>query len=213
MWIRQAILVLLLVTGPASAQEAGPTPTETPSERSINDLSLGQVRSPVLTIDPERLFAESLFGERVASDLRVQAEALDAENRQIEAMLTGEERDLTLLRPTMPVEEFRVVAQIFDEKVQGMRDAQDAKERNLQQAANTARDTFLAAATPVLASIMIDSGAAVILDRRSVFLGVGVVDITDRAIAAVNEELGDGSSITSQTQGGDATSPVEEGSP
>lgn len=178
-------VALALVAGPAVAQQAHPG----------GELSLGQVRSPVLTIDPERLYAESLFGQRVAAEIRADAEALDRENQRIEQALTEEERGLTLRRPTMPVEEFRAAAEDFDSRVQAIREAQDAKERSLQQAVNEGQAAFLEAATPILAEIMIDAGAAVILDRRSVFLGVGAVDITDRAIEAVNARIGDGAVV------------------
>ena len=178
-------VALALVAGPVVAQQSQPG----------GELSLGQVRSPVLTIDPERLYAESLFGQRVAAEIRADAEALDRENQRIEQALTEEERGLTLRRPTMPVEEFRAAAEDFDSRVQAIREAQDAKERSLQQAVNEGQAAFLEAATPILAEIMIDAGAAVILDRRSVFLGVGAVDITDRAIEAVNARIGDGAVV------------------
>jgi Skp family chaperone for outer membrane proteins len=176
-----AVALALAVT-PVAAQQAQPG----------GELSLGQVRSPVLTIDPERLYAESLFGQRVAAEIRTDAEALDRENQRIEQALTEEERGLTLRRPTMAVEEFRAAAEDFDSRVQAIREAQDAKERSLQQAVSQGQADFLEAATPILAEIMLDAGAAVILDRRSVFLGVGAVDITDRAIEAVNTRIGDG---------------------
>lgn len=189
----RALVVVLLAAGPAGAQDDAVVGQVPLAQQPGGDLSAGQVRSPILTIDPDRLFAESLYGQRVAADLRSEAEALDLENQRIETALTEEERDLTRRRPTMAVEDFRVEAEAFDEKVQGIRDAQDAKERSLQQSVADRRATFLDAAQPVLAQMMIDSGAAVILDRRTVFLGVGIVDITDRAIAAVNAQLGDGS--------------------
>jgi Skp family chaperone for outer membrane proteins len=183
--LRAFVVALALFAGPAAAQEATPG----------GNLSLGQVRSPVLTIDPERLYAESLFGQRVANQIRTDAEALDRENQRIEAALTEEERSLTLRRPTMPIEEFRAAAEDFDTRVQGIRQAQDAKERSLQQAVQQGQAAFLDAATPILAEIMLDAGAAVILDRRSVFLAVGAVDITDQAIASVNARIGDGAGV------------------
>jgi Skp family chaperone for outer membrane proteins len=181
-WLCAMAVAVAVIGGAAAAQEA----------QTGGELTLGQVRSPILTIDPERLYAESLFGQRVADEIRTDAEALDRENQRIEAALTEEERSLTLLRPTMPIEEFRAAAEDFDTRVQAIREAQDAKERSLQQAVQQGQATFLEAATPILAEIMIDAGAAVILDRRSVFLGVGAVDITDRAIEAVNAQIGDG---------------------
>lgn len=175
--------LVLLLAQPLQAQQAP------------NDLSLGQVRSPVLTIDIERVFSESRFGERVTADLLRQTEELAAENRQIEAALTEEERSLTLRRPTMEVAAFRAAAEEFDTRVQDIRRAQDAKERALQLVVTQGRDAFLAAATPVLAQLMAERGAAVILDRRSVFLSVDLVDVTDIAIATIDGQIGDGAPL------------------
>jgi len=162
------------------------------AQQAPADLSLGQVRSPVLIIDIERIFSESLFGQRISTELQRQTEELAAENRQIEAALTEEERSLTLRRPDMDVAAFRAAAEEFDTRVQEIRRAQDGKERALQLVVTQGRDAFLAAATPVLAQLMAESGAAVILDRRSVFLGVDLVDVTNIAIAAIDAQIGDG---------------------
>jgi Skp family chaperone for outer membrane proteins len=181
-WRWAALLALLLVPQAAPAQDQA-------------ELPVGQLRSPVLIIDTERVFSESQFGLRVAADVQRDSEALVAENRRIEAALTEEERGLTLRRPSMAVADFRAEADAFDERVQGIRQAQDAKQRALQDGIVTGRDQFLQAATPILGQIMQDSGAAVILDRRSVFLGIGTIDITDQAIARINAEIGDGSDL------------------
>lgn len=180
-----AIAIALAMSGPARAQDSTP-PT---------DLTLGQVQSPVLTIDVDRLFAASLFGQRAAEAIRLASEELAAENRQIEAALTDEERSLTLRRPTMTPEAFQAEAAAFDEKVQGIRAAQDAKESDLQLALSRNQDAFLQVATPVLGQMMRDSGAAVILDRRAIFLSLGAVDITDRAIGLIDSAIGDGSTL------------------
>ena len=176
-----SLVVLLLgaVPGLAQQQPAGPAQS--------------QLRSPVLTIDADRLFAETLFGARVRAEVTAAADALAAENRSIEAMLKDEVDRLTEGRATMDVETFRAEADAFDARVQAIRQEQDAKEADLTQALTDGREAFLAAATPVLGQLMIDNGAVVILDRRTVFLGVGLVDITDAAIATINATLGDGS--------------------
>jgi Skp family chaperone for outer membrane proteins len=184
--LRAALLALAVMAGP------GPGIAQ---DQPGGDLALGQVRSPVLTIDPERLYAESLFGQRIAAQVQADAAALDIENQRIEQALIEEERSLTLRRPTMEIDVFRAEAEDFDTRVQEIRRAQDAKERSLQQAMGQGQATFLEVATPILAEIMLGAGAAVILDRRSVFLGVGAVDITDQAIAAVNARIGDGAAL------------------
>lgn len=174
-----ACLLAAAMAGPLVAQETAQLP-------------LGQVQSVVLTVDTDRLFAESAFGRRLAEDLRAQTEALAAENRRIEADLTAEEQGLTARRPSMTVEAFRAAADEFDSRVQAIRAAQDAKERALQEAVTAGREEFLNAAAPVLGDLMRASGAAVILDRRAVFLAIGAVDITDEAIAAIDAAIGPG---------------------
>lgn len=189
----RVVAVLAAMTGAAVAQEAPSAPGPIVSQLSSGDPVASPVRSPVLTIDTERLFGGSLFGQRVLSELGEATEALAAENRRIEAELTDEERSLTERRPDMEVETFRAEADAFDAKVQRIRQEQDAKERALQERLAQGQEVFLATATPILGRLMLDRGAVVILDRRTVFLGVGIVDVTDDAIAAIDEEIGDGS--------------------
>ncbi|TNC51127.1 OmpH family outer membrane protein [Rubellimicrobium rubrum] len=179
-----------------------------------DDLSMGRVQSPVLTIDVDRLLAETQFGQRISDDLRERTEALSAENERLRLQLTTEERSLTDRRPTMEVEDFRTEADAFDARVQTIRAQQDAKQRDLEEAVARGREEFLNSVRPVLVRLMLDSGAAVILERRDVFLSVGLVDVTDEAIAAMDAQLGDGASPLPveppSAVSGPASGPTEE---
>ncbi len=150
------------------------------------------VQSPILTIDSERVFLESAFGRRVASEIEAKGAILAAENRQIEADLEAEEKRLTSIRTTQPAEEFRVLADAFDAKVQLIRKEQTAKGRALNDLLGKERDVFLTASAPILERLMRDAGAAVILERRSVFVSASAIEITDDAIALLDETLGTG---------------------
>lgn len=155
----------------------------------------GRLQSPVLTVDTERLFVESAWGRRLVAEIQAETEALNIENRRLEAELTDEEQSLTQRRPLMPVEEFRAAAEAFDIRVQAIRVEQDAKQRDLQQRLGQEREGFLNAATPILARLMLESGAAVMMDRRSVILSAGAVDVTDAAIEAIDATIGDGTAL------------------
>ncbi|MFK7835596.1 MAG: OmpH family outer membrane protein [Sulfitobacter sp.] len=155
-------------------------------------LGLGSVISPVLTIDSERLFLESAFGRRVAAEVEAQGAELQTENRQIETDLEAEEQQLTEVRATLTSEEFRTRANAFDEKVQRIRQAQAAKGRALNEKLDAEREVFLNAAAPVLERLMREADAAVILERRSVFVSASAIEITDDAIALLDETLGSG---------------------
>lgn len=150
------------------------------------------VQSEILTIDSDRLYLESDFGRAVAKEFDAKGQTLAAENRQIEADLTQEERDLTEKRQTMTPAEFRVLADAFDTKVQAIRREQEAKNRALNQELEELRVQFLNAAAPVLEELMRQTGAYVVLERRTVFLSANAVDITGLAIKRINMALGDG---------------------
>ena len=174
------IPALSLLTGPGFSQQAGG-----PAARAL-------IQSPILTIDSDRVFNESAFGLRVAAEIEAESAELSAENRKIERDLETEEERLTALRKTMNAEAFRLLANAFDEKVQQTRQAQAAKSRALSDLVDQEREVFLNAASPVLEELMRDTGAAVILERRSVFVSANAIDITNQAIARLNASLGSG---------------------
>lgn len=153
---------------------------------------LGVIQSPILTITSDRLFDDSAFGRRAEREIEEAGTALANENRRIEAELTAEERDLTERRPDMPPEEFRALADAFDDRVQAIRATQETKTRELNQKSEIERVAFFQAARPILVEIMRETGAAVILERSSVFLSANATDITDLAIDRIDAAIGDG---------------------
>ena len=146
----------------------------------------------VLTIDSERLFADTRFGARAEAEIEAEARTLAAENRQIEADLASEERDLTRRRPAMDASEFQNLADAFDEKVQRIRIEQDAKARALGQARDEAEQAFFREIAGILGQIVRERGAYVILEQRDVFLSADAIDVTEEAIRRINASLGDG---------------------
>jgi Skp family chaperone for outer membrane proteins len=165
------------------------------------------VPSPILTIDQERLFAETQLGRQSSDELEAAAEALADENRRIEEELRAEEIALTERRGMMSAEEFSALADEFDQKVQAFRASQDAKARALAEREAQARQLFFVEVGEILSEIVREEGAVVILDRRAVFLSADRIDITDEAIARINAaaEAGDGE--------GDGAAPAPEPSP
>ncbi|KAA0921203.1 OmpH family outer membrane protein [Aquicoccus porphyridii] len=157
---------------------------------------LGLPDSPVLTVDLNRLFNETLFGERVASELEAESAVLAAENRRIEAELTAEEKELTERRDAMTPAAFREAADAFDAKVQRIRAEQEAKARALADENENAQRRFLGAARPVLERLMLESGASVLLDTRAVLLSSDAVNVTDAAVDRIDDAIGDGSGVS-----------------
>ncbi|MEP0962204.1 MAG: OmpH family outer membrane protein [Roseobacter sp.] len=166
-----AVAICLTSTAPAQ------TPLRTPAA------------SPVLTIDSDRLFEDSNFGRETVEEIEQLGGTLAAENRIIEEELTAEEKKLTDIRATTDPVEFREMADAFDAKVQETRRRQDVKSRDLNTRLENRRVVFLQAAAPVLEQLMRETGAAVVLERRSVFISSNAVDITQIAIDRLNLAL------------------------
>lgn len=154
---------------------------------------------PVLVLRQNDLFENSAFG--IASNARIEAAnaLLLAENREIESALEIEERDLTERRASLPPAEFQTLSEAFNVKVVEIRSAQEAKSRDILRIRDEDRRRFAQAAVPVLAQIMQEAGAQVILDEQLVVLNLDRIDITARAIARIDAAIGDGSTLPAET--------------
>ena len=151
----------------------------------------------ILTLDQDRLYSNSLFGKALEKTTAGAVAALVAENHQIEADLTAEEKALTDQRAKLSADAFKPLAEAFDAKVEGLRAAQESKSKVVQENRDAGRKRFFNAALPVLAELMRQRGALAILNKNAVILSFDAIDTTDAAIVAIDAKLGDGSTIVS----------------
>lgn len=149
----------------------------------------------LLTIDQEALFSQSLFGERVSGQLKQDLTTLEQDFQKLEADLTAEEKQLTEKRPELTPDEFRLLADAFDEKVQGIRKAQDSKARALDRRLDQERSRYYRLINPILQELMQAKGATVIIDRRAILVGGDGVDMTKDALQLIDANLGDGGAV------------------
>ncbi|MDN5786207.1 OmpH family outer membrane protein [Pseudorhodobacter sp.] len=145
--------------------------------------------SLILTLNQDRLFEDSDYGKTTFARLQAEAQALQVEIRKIESDLEIEERLLTDRRATMPADQFAPLAAAFDEKVEKLRAAWGAKDRDIKNQREGDRKHFFDAALPVLAEMMQESGAVALLDQSTVILSLDRFDITDLAIARIDAQL------------------------
>lgn len=183
-----AILTLALLGQGAMAQDGAEVPQG-------GDFPVATTDTPILTIDLEQLFQESEFGKAVVEDYNAERRALANENRNIAEDLRAEELDLTERRPDMDPEVFRKEAAAFDEKARGIRNAQDAKETAIEESLERAQDDFVRVIQPILGEILTDRGASVIMHQQSVLLSLDRIDITEAAIARIDDQIGDGAAF------------------
>ncbi len=153
---------------------------------------VGTVQSEVIILDTDRLFFETQFGRRLMQRYEAAQAKLNADNTKTANALEAEERELTAKRNTMTSEAFRALADAFDEKVQKIRNDRERLGRDLERQREVAPINFMNQIKPILADVMGESGAVVILDARTVLLGIEGIDVTDNAIKAIDDAIGDG---------------------
>jgi Skp family chaperone for outer membrane proteins len=162
------------------------------AQPGLAQLSLGEpvaTAGPILTLDQNRLYADSRFGRETQEKIKAEAKVLSAENRDLEAALEAEESALAERRSSLPAAEFQTLAEAFDAKVRDIRQARDAKVRDLSMRQDQAQRAFLDEVGPVLDQILTEMGAELIIDRASVILASPSIDITDLAIRRIDETL------------------------
>lgn len=180
---------------PDGAVEAAEFETSDPSDAE----SPADLQSALLTVDVDRLFSQSMFGERILEEYAAAAESLASENRRISDALRAEEVALAGQRAAMDPDVFRAEAAAFDEKAQAIRRAQDAKEQELDSLIADGREQFLQIVPPIFEAVMRERGAAALLDRRSVLMLRGSVDVTDVLIERINTQIGAGDGLPNET--------------
>ena len=146
-------------------------------------------KSELLTVDMTKLLRSSEFGKNIIAANNIARKKLQSENEELEKKLLLEEKELSELRKTLSVEEFRPKALEFDKKVSIIRAEQGKKEEILNKKVRKEETDFFKRIYPLLYEILIERGGLILVDQRNIILWDNSVDITDDAIQAINQAL------------------------
>ena len=147
---------------------------------------------PVMTIDQAALYSRSIWGLLAQGALEQRRLEIEAENDRLAEQFAAEERSLTALRQTLPADEFRKRADEFDKRVVEVRQERDAAANELIARDSAEQQAFFRAALPVLATLMRERGAMVVLDQRAIFVAAQSIDVTEALIERIDREIGAG---------------------
>jgi Skp family chaperone for outer membrane proteins len=150
------------------------------------------VPSPIMVVDFERIFVETLYGQRIATSVSAERERVQADNDRIAAELLAEETALTEARATMDQVAFRDAARAFNERAQSVRSDREAEQTKLVQLRDVERTQFLERIRPIILALMLERSAVVAMDRRAVIQAIGGANATADAIDLIDTTLGDG---------------------
>ena len=146
-------------------------------------------KSELFTVDMTKLLRSSEFGKNIIAANNIARKKLQSENEELEKKLLLEEKELSELRKTLSVEEFRPKALEFDNRVSIIRAEQGKKEEILNKKVRKEETDFFKRIYPLLYEILIERGGLILVDQRNIILWDNSVDITDDAIQAINQAL------------------------
>lgn len=189
--------MLLAWAGGAVAQDAPALP---PRAIATSGEARPLATAPILTVDQDVLFASSDWGKRTKRVLEENGTRIEAENERLATQLSDEETALTQQRGTLDPAEFRKQAEAFDTRATAVRRERAKVVEDLNAWADSDRSAFYRAALPLMGEMMRERGAVAVLDRRTVFVSLDAIDLTQDLVARVNAELGDGAGAVPLTQ-------------
>ena len=146
-------------------------------------------KSELFTVDMTKLLRSSEFGKNIIAANNIARKKLQSENEELEKKLLLEEKELSELRKTLSVAEFRPKALEFDKRVSIIRAEQGKKEEILNKKVRKEETDFFKRIYPLLYEILIERGGLILVDQRNIILWDNSVDITDDAIQAINQAL------------------------
>lgn len=161
----------------------------------------------LLTVDQDLLFVRSAWGKRASATTDAELGKIAADNDRLAAQLSDEEADLTKQRATLDPAEFRRRADAFDLRATQVRRERAQLLQNLNAWAEADRAAFYRAALPIMGDMMQERGAVAVLDRRTVFVALDAIDMTDDLVTVLDQQLGDGAGVVPMDLTPAATAP------
>ena len=150
----------------------------------------GPVVQQVLVLSQERLLTESKKGQLILAEEEAQKSERAEQGLRIEKELEAEELELAEARGEMDPAEFEKLAEDFDQKVVLMRMEDQKQAEQLAAEFEERRKQFFSEIVPIVAAIMNERGAAVVLEQRNVLFTGPNIDITADVIARMDKAAG-----------------------
>ena len=148
------------------------------------------LKSSVLVLSQDDLFKKSAPGQALLKVFKEKQSDLFAEAGKVEQDFILEEKKLTQQRLTLTADEFQVLADDFDLKVEKMRKYRTNKDKKLQQDFIKWRKNFVQIVLPIVRDLMAQYEATVVIDtiNRGLIYDQKI-DITEIIIKKLNEEI------------------------
>jgi Skp family chaperone for outer membrane proteins len=146
-------------------------------------------KGKILYLNQNKVYSDSIFGKNLEQMFREESKKLKDQNSQLTKELEIEEQRLTNEREGMPLDEFKILAQSFNARVEKVRQEQKVKSDTLKYKLEEERKYFFSAVYPLLLEFVTKTNATGILDSSVVIVGNSKLDVTNEVILIINDKL------------------------
>ena len=148
------------------------------------------LKSSILVLSQDDLFKKSVPGRAILEIFEEKRSKLRLEAATIEQELIAEEKTLTEQRGKLNSDDFQILAEKFDIKVEKMRKSRADKDKKLQKNFSIWRKKFVQIVLPIIREQMSRFNALVVLDTNNRGLIYDKkIDVTAEVIKRLNEEF------------------------
>lgn len=140
----------------------------------------------VIIVDQDRILRESDIARRLAAREQEARRILQDESNALRAALEAEEAEIAALRGIAPKAEFDERVRAFNDKAQEARRSVQRRMEDIQRRSGQTRQRMAEILPPVLAEIMAEESAAMVIDRRFVLVAREGADRTAEALERFN---------------------------
>ncbi len=174
--LASATTLALALAGGAVAQPAQPT-------------NPGPVIPGVCTFNQGRAVGGSMVGQAVAARMQQLTDAVRAELQPEGAAIEGEANALQTGQASMPADQFQQRAVALQQRAGAYQQLAGQREAELQYTQGLQLQRIGETMDPILVQVYQERGCGLLLDRSTMFGANPAMDITDRVIELVNQQL------------------------
>lgn len=168
--------------GFARAQDAG-------GEVVISEAPAGIGVGVVIVIDLQRILRESTAMQTLQAQVSAARDAFQSEIRQREEELRARDQELARERPTLAPEVYAERRKELAEELAALQQAVQERRRQLDQVMSDGMRQVQSALLPIVQALAEDRSADIVLSKTAIILVRPELEITDAALARLDEIL------------------------
>lgn len=189
---RQSPLAFLALLASPCLTQVLPGPATAPAQAQQGEADAARSAAAggeILVVSLEKIRNQSKASKSLAAQSAAIREQLNRDFREQQRALAAEEKALVALRSTLEPDAFEARAARFEQQVRALKKMRRDQSLALRQALRQANEKVDRVLQPILAALMAERKAVIMIDNRDVVISATSLDVTQNAINRLDAAL------------------------